>query len=299
MDKLRNMRLFCRVVELGSFVKVASDQNVSATIIGRHISNLEKSLGVRLVNRTTRTMEITEAGKRYYEGCKHLIGQMDALEQSVSDDSSTPPSGIIKVAAPDGMGSPFLLDAIETFQDLYPAVSVDLLLENTPTDVVSENVDIAVRLTTVLEDSSLIVRKLGATKLCLFGSPLYLESVGHPRNVVDLRDHQCLVFSTVRYGSNWPYISNGKIKKFEADWKFVTNHTQTYLDAIVRGFGLGLMPGILARQFVVSGDIELIELDEDFPEVGIYSILPYRDLVPQRVSLFLGHLQSYIRTTSH
>lgn len=288
------MRLFCRVVELGSFVKVASDQNVSATIIGRHIDNLEKSLGVRLVNRTTRTMEITEAGKRYYEGSKRLIGQMEALEQSVSDDPSTLPSGIIKVAAPEGMGSPLLLDVIETFQNLYPEISVDLLLENTPTDIVSENVDIAVRLATVLEDSSLIVRKFGTTKLCLLGSPEYLGHKGRPKSIADLRGHDCLHFSTVRYGSNWPYISNGKIKKFNADWKFVTNHTRTFLDAIVRGLGLGLVPGILARPFVLSGEVVHIELVEEFPEIGIFSVLPYRDLVPKRVSLFVDHLAQSI-----
>ncbi len=288
------MRLFCRVVELGSFVKVASDQNVSPTIIGRHINNLEKSLAVRLVNRTTRTMEITEAGKRYYEGCKRLIGQMEALEQTISDDPALPPSGIIKVAAPEGMGSPLMLDAIETFQDLYPDISIDLLLENTPTDVVSENVDVAVRLATVLEDSSLIVRKLGATNLCLLGSPQYLERSGRPACMADLSNHDCLHFSTVRYGSNWPYISNGKIKKFNADWKFVTNHTQTFLDAIVRGFGLGLVPGLLARPFVLSGSVETIELTESFPEVGIFAVLPFRDLVPKRVALFVDHLSQSI-----
>lgn len=284
------MRLFCRVVELGSFVKVASDQNVSPTIIGRHISNLEKSLAVRLVNRTTRAMEITEAGKRYYEGCKRLIGQMEALEQTVSDDPAIPPSGIIKVAAPEGMGSPLMLDAMETFQDLYPDISFDLLLENTPTDVVSENVDVAVRLATVLEDSSLIVRKLGATNLCLLGSPKYLERSGRPERMADLSNHDCLHFSTVRYGSNWPYISNGRIKKFNADWKLVTNHTQTFLDAIVRGFGLGLVPGLLARPFVLSGSVEHIELAESFPDVGIFAVLPFRDLVPKRVALFVDHL---------
>ncbi len=289
------MRLFCRVVELGSFVRAAKDQNVSPTIVGRHIDNLEKSLAVRLLNRTTRTMEITEAGRRYYEGCKRLIDQIEALEHSVADDPSTLPSGIIKVAAPEGLGTPLLLDAIESFQHIHPNISVDLLLDNNPTDIVGETVDIAIRLATVLEDSSLIVRKLTETRLRLLSSPRYLERHGSPRNIGDLRHHDCLNFSTERYGGNWPYLSNGKIRKFNTDWKFVTNHTQTYLDAISRGIGLGLSPMIVARSLVQSGEIEVVELDEELPDVGVFLVLPYRDLIPKRVSLFADHLAQVVK----
>lgn len=295
MDKLRNMRLFCRVVELGSFVKVASDQNVSPTIVGRHIGDLEKSLGARLVNRTTRTMEITDAGKTYYDGCKRLLGQLEALEQSVSDDASALPSGHIRIAAPEGLGAPLLLDAVETFQDLYPDVTVELLLENRPSDIVRETIDIAVRLVTVLEDSSLIVRKLASTRLALLGAPAYIDRNGLPNRISDLKRHDCLHFSTARYGGSWPYLSNGKIKKFSTDWKFVTNQTQTFLDALVRGAGLGLAPMIIARPRIQSGDLKVIDLEEALPEVGVYLALPYRDLTPKRVSLFADHLARRVK----
>lgn len=295
MDKLRNMRLFCRVAELGSFVKVASDQNVSPAIIGRHIGNLEKSLGVRLVNRTTRKMEITEAGRQYYDGCKRLISQLEALDQSISDDLSAVPSGNIRVAAPEGLGTPFLLDAIETFQDQYPDISIDLLLENRPSDVVGGNIDLAIRLVTVLEDSSLIVRKLSATSLALLGAPDYIQRNGRPNCIADLRNHDCLHFSTVRYGGNWPYVANGKIMKFSTDWKLVTNQTQTFLDALVRGMGLGLVPMIMAHQRILTGELTVIDLKETLPEVGVYLVQPYRDLVPRRVSLFADHLARHVK----
>lgn len=287
--------MYCRVVELGSFARTAQDQNVSPAIVGRHIDNLEKSLGVRLINRTTRTMEVTSAGKRYYEGCKRLIAQVESLEQSVVEDPTILPSGIIKVAAPEGLGTPLLLNTIETFQDLYPDISVDLLLENTPTDIVGENVDIAVRLATVLEDSSLIVRKVCDTRLPLLASPRYIEHKGMPKSINDLRNHDCLHFSTARYGGNWPYLAGGKIRKFNADWKFVTNHTATFLNAIVHGVGIGLSPMIMARPFVQSGELQIVEIEEDFPDVSVFLVLPYRDLVPKRVSLFADHLTHQIK----
>ena len=120
MNKLKKMAVFARVVELGSFAAAAADLNVTPAIIGRHVADLESLLDVRLINRTTRSMEVTEAGLRYYQGSKSMLEQIAALEQEVSDPQGALLSGVIRIAAPEGIGAPLLLDAVESFPGQPP-----------------------------------------------------------------------------------------------------------------------------------------------------------------------------------
>ncbi|KIC09078.1 LysR family transcriptional regulator [Leisingera sp. ANG-M1] len=290
MDKLRKMAVFARVVELGSFAAAAADQNVTPAIVGRHVADLEAMLDQRLINRTTRSMEITEAGQRYYHGCKAMLVQLDALEQEVSDQHGSRPAGIIRLAAPEGLGS-LLLDAAESFQAQYPEVLFDLIFDNAQTDFVSANVDIAVRLAISLEDSSLIVSKLSNTRLGLFAAPSYLEKNGTPAGVSDLGSHACLAFGGSRFGDSWPLVSQTGVQKLRQPWRLVMNQTHIYRDALVRGMGIGLLPEIMAADLVEAGLLSPVALDARFPDVGVFAVYPNRAFQPRRVSLFLQHLR--------
>ncbi len=290
MDKLRKMAVFARVVELGSFASAAADQNVTPAIVGRHVADLEAMLGLRLINRTTRSMEVTDAGQRYYHGCKTMLDQMAELEQEVADRKGVGPSGIVRVAAPEGMGTP-LMDAVESFQKLYPDVVFDLLIENDQTDFVSANIDLAVRLAISLEDSSLIVTKLAGTRLSLFAAPSYLESNGVPTTVQELDNHACLVFGGSCFGDSWPLLTKTGLRKLRQPWRMVVNQTHIYREALIRGMGIGLMPEIMALDLVEAQQLSPIYLDDRFPDVGVFGVYPDKAFQPQRVRLFLEHLR--------
>ncbi|KIC17303.1 LysR family transcriptional regulator [Leisingera sp. ANG-Vp] len=290
MDKLRKMAVFARVVELGSFAAAAADQNVTPAMVGRHVADLEATLDQRLINRTTRSMEVTEAGQRYYHGCKAMLEQLDALEQEVADQQGSRPAGIIRLAAPEGLGS-LLLDAVESFQAQYPEVLFDLVIDNAQTDFVSANVDLAVRLAISLEDSSLIVSKLSNTRLGLFAAPSYLTKNGTPAGVSDLGSHACLVFGGSRFGDSWPLVTQTGVQKLRQPWRLVMNQTHIYRDALVRGMGIGLLPEIMAADLVEAGFLSPVTLDARFPDVGVFAVYPNRAFQPRRVSLFLQHLR--------
>ncbi|WP_226646861.1 LysR family transcriptional regulator [Microbulbifer variabilis] len=285
------MALFCRVVELGSFVAAADDQGISPAIVGRHVADLENLLGLRLINRTTRAMEITEAGQLYYQGCKEMLDQLVSLEQVVSGGRAQTPSGIIRISAPEGLGSPHLLELIESFQAKYPDVLFDLSLDNDRTDFVSSNVDIAIRMAISLEDSSLIMRKLAGTPFVLVASPNYLREHGTPKTLADLSGHACLSFGATRLGNSWPLVTAKGIRKFSQPWRLVLNQTHTHRDAIARGMGIGLLPRIMVEELIDQGKLVPIELDAEFPVLGIYAVYPSRKFQPNRVRLFLEHLQ--------
>lgn len=292
------MAIFARVVELGSFAAAAADQNVTPAIVGRHVADLEALLGARLINRTTRSMEVTDAGQRYYHGCKTLLEQVDALEDTIAGETTAQLSGVIRVAAPEGIGTPILLNAVTRFQAQHPAVLFDLIFDNDQTDFISSGVDLAIRLAITLTDSSLIVRKLTQTRLALFAAPSYLAVHGTPRTVADLDHHSCLAFGGSRFGDSWPLKTDKGLQKLRQPWKLVVNQTQIYRDALVQGMGIGLLPDIMARDFVVSGQLQQIHLSGEFPDVGVFAVYPDKTFQPRRVRLFLDHLLQQIRMTA-
>ncbi|MBE1282947.1 MAG: LysR family transcriptional regulator [Rhodobacteraceae bacterium] len=295
MDKLKKMAAFVRVVELGSFVAAADDLNVSPAIVGRHVADLEAMLDLRLINRTTRSMEVTEAGQRYYHGCKTMLEQMEALEQDVSSEEDARLSGVVRIAAPEGIGAPILLDATASFQVKHPGVLFDLVFDNDQTDFVSSGVDLAIRLAISLEDSSLIVRKLTETRLALFAAPTYLASNGTPKTVADLERHKCLAFGGSRFGDSWPLMTDKGLRKLRQPWKMVVNQTHIYREALVKGLGIGLLPEIMAQDLVASRKLQRIKWHGAFPDVGVFAVYPNRTFQPRRVGMFLAHLRLHMR----
>ncbi|MCO7223044.1 LysR family transcriptional regulator [Pleionea sp. CnH1-48] len=291
MDKLRNMQLFCRVVELGNFAKAAKAMNLTPAIVGRHIANLEQSLEVRLINRTTRSMEVTPAGQEYYGGCKAVLENIEVLEQSLLRSYVEEPKGFIRVAAPDGFASPYLLDHVIGFQERYPQIHIDIVADNERTDLIKDNIDLAIRFAISLEDSSYVAYPLTHTKLALFGAVKYLEEHGVPQSISDLNAHDCLHFGASRYGGFWPVIKNGETKKIKLPWKLSFSNTHIYMDALTRGLGIGLLPEIFVSGNN-AGNLNKIEGVFDFHEITIYAMYPSRHYIPHRVKLFLEYLKA-------
>ncbi|MGL4767123.1 MAG: LysR family transcriptional regulator [Formosimonas sp.] len=291
MNKLKRMQIFVRAVEMGSFSATAVDQNMSPAMVGRHIAELEEMLGVTLIQRSTRAMEVTPSGWTYYHGCKDTLLQVSRLEQQVSTQQSSLSSGLIRFSCPDMLcNTPPLLNAIRTFRLSHPNVQFDLICDNNLTDLISSDVDFSLRMASTLEDSSLVGRKLATTKQVLYASADYVTANGRPKNTEDLQAHACLCFSTSRYGAVWLAHNGSTIVKIRQSWQFVTNQTSILLKAILAGFGVAPLPTFIAHEYVESGQLQEIPFHLDFPDLSIYVIYPNRDYISPRAHLFIEHL---------
>jgi len=184
MDRLQSMGIFVQVVELGSFAAAAKAANLSATMIAKHVSALEKRLGSRLLYRTTRRHGLSEVGKLYYDRCKSLLADVEAAESSVSLLQGAP-RGTLRITAPVSFGTRRLAPALAEFLRLYPDVTVDLSLSDRVVDLVEEGIEAAVRIGH-LADSRLVARPLPSYRSLLCAAPACLRRCGMPKSPADL-----------------------------------------------------------------------------------------------------------------
>ncbi|WP_208638759.1 LysR family transcriptional regulator [Vibrio rhodolitus] len=293
MDKYRNMQLFCTVVDQGSFAKAAKSLKLTPAIVGRHIAALENQLGFVLLNRTTRSMQLTPGGRGYYEGARAILNEIDALEDSLSSTHQVNPTGLIRLSAPDAMG-PILMQAIKLFRHDYPNIRFDLVLANQQLDLIKHEIDLTFRFAFELQDSSYIATKLGQTTMGLYASPGYLQLRGTPTNLADLEQHDCLHMGTNRYGDNWILSVDGRNVTFRQPWIAVISDTHTLIQAVIDEMGIVMLPKIFVSQPLSKGELVEIKGIAEFPPVGIYGMYPTRKHIPYRLSLFLDHLKQWM-----
>ncbi len=294
MDKLKDMQLFCEVVERGNFANAAKSIGVTPAIVGRRIAALENSLGFVLLNRTTRKMLLTPSGKAYYEGSKKIIENLEELEDALGSEHQKTPGGVIRLSAPDGLGAPFLVDAIKEFQKQYPNVRFDLLLQNNQVNLIEESIDLAFRFSFDLQDSSYIANKFGETTFNMYAAPSYVEKYGKPKHFSELEKFRCLHMGANRYGDYWNLIVEGENVTYRQPWSVVLSNTESYLAAIVKGMGIGVLPELFAKNEFKKGSILKIEGLAEFPTIGIYGIYPTRKHMPHRLRLFIDFLKEWL-----
>lgn len=286
------MQVFCRIAELGSFVAVAREEGLSATMISNHIAKLEKRLGVTLLNRTTRKVFLTDIGREYYEQSKQLLGELEKLEDSMNQRSGVP-TGTLNLIAPVDFGGLYMGPAIKVYQAAYPNVIVKLFLSNQVMDLREKDYDIAIRVTDVLE-AGMIARAIGQTDLCTFASGNYLESRAEPNSISDLEGHPCLHFLNTPHGENWLFQVDGKIIGYRPKWHFSSNNGTVLCEAAARGMGIVQVPKMTAERYQLRG--ELIEILHDFRvrNLKIYAIYRKQRFIPAKISTFIRTLSEYL-----
>lgn len=202
MDALTGMRVFRRVVERGSFSAAAADLDLSNGAVSKHIGQLEGHLGARLLNRTTRRLSLTEAGRTYYERCVRLLDDLDEAERAVRQLHAAP-RGRLKISAPMSFGILHLAPALPEFGLRYPEVEVDVVLNDRFVDLIDEGYDVALRIITDLPDSTLVARRFTLVRRVVCAAPAYLERHGVPVTPDDLKRHHCLIYSLT--GDDWRF----------------------------------------------------------------------------------------------
>ena len=288
MDQLGGMRVFCAVAELGSFTAAAQRLGMAKSMVTKHVAALEDRLGVRLLNRTTRRLSRTEAGQAYYERCRELLAEIDALDASVGALIETP-RGTLRVTTPVSFGVHYLGGALASFMEHYSQVRVDLEMSDRLIDLVDEGVDVAVRIAR-LGDSSLVARQVSATRVVACAAPAYLAAHGTPRAAADLAGHRCLAYAYTSGGDDWKAAGPGGPVTIRVAWSMRANNADVLRTAALRAAGISLLPTFLVGQDLAAGHLVEVLPDHDFGRLGIHAVYPHRRHLSAKVQAFVQHL---------
>lgn len=291
MDRLQTMRTFCKVAETGSFSESARLLGISAPLVSRRVSNLEKHLGLRLFHRTTRQVELSEAGQLYYPQCTDLIEQLDSMEANVSGMGDQP-SGLLRVSMPMDFGRLFLGPAVREFLSRAPGVRLHILYEDRQSRLLQEQVDVAIRIGK-LNDSSLVALSLGEACVSCYASADYLNRAGIPATPKDLNRHQLLDYSLSSTPGRWDFENTDHSVRLAGLSRLSSNNGRALAEAACRGSGIARLPEFLVQDHLESGELtELLGAFRSEP-LKIQAIYLERKFKPAKVSAFLSYLAEY------
>ena len=294
---LNQVAVFTKVVEVGSFVGAAKQLELPKGTVSRKVAALEQSLGVRLLHRTTRKLRLTEVGRAYYDQCQQGLAEIDQANRLVTD-SATLPRGVLRISAPLGFESGFFNDWVREFLTTYPQVKMELILKDEFGDPIEEGVDLAFR-PGKPKNTSLIVRKLGNTRLILCASPRYLANSGEPKNLIDLRGHHCVIFGSSVENCTWQL--QGKVggkKVVNVKGPIAVNTIYFARQATLSGLGIALLPLRAVAEDLKAGRLKIVLPSYSAITDGIYVTYPSRQHLPAKVRAFLDFVVEKVTATS-
>jgi DNA-binding transcriptional LysR family regulator len=289
MDKLMLMEIFVRIVETGSFSAVAREGGMTQPTVSKQMTALERSLKTRLLNRSTRSLSMTEAGAAYYERCRNIIDQVRAAEISLGALQGTL-GGTLSVNSSVGFGQMFLSRLMLDFQALHPEVSVLLTLNDRYIDLVEEGIDVAVRFGR-LNDSSLVARRLAGSPVAVVASPAYLERHGVPQHPNDLTEHHCLHYSYLSTGNEWVFPGVGVDIRVRIAARFRTNNGYALRDAMLSGHGIAVMPLVFIQKELSKGVAIPVLQEFTTTPLPVNAVYPSGRFVSAKVRTFIDYLQ--------
>jgi DNA-binding transcriptional LysR family regulator len=290
MDRLLAMEMFVRVVETGSFSKAAREFNTTQPTVTKQVAAIEARLKVRLLNRNTRGVSLTEAGALYYEKCKSIV--RDAQEaESIVQLGQTQAQGLLRIGTSVAFGRRVMVPLALDYMRRHPNVQLDLSFEDRYVDLIAQGIDVAIRMGR-LADSSLGARFLGTNPWVMVASPAYLKKHGVPKRAQDLSGHTALIYSSVVGDDVWRLNTpNGEPITVPVSGRFRSNNVSAVLAAARDGMGIALMPRYVASESMLLGKVREVLADHALPEQEIHAVFPSPKLVPGKVSGFIAFLQ--------
>jgi DNA-binding transcriptional LysR family regulator len=281
MDRFHELNAFIAVVEAGGFSAAARRTGESQSAISKAIGALEKRLGVLLLNRSTRSVTLTDQGQRYYDRTKPLVDEMDEADSELSS-STLDTSGLIRIAAPATFGRLHILPLIPELLSLTPGLRVDLVLSDAVRDMVDDRIDLAIRVGLV-NDPDAVVRRVAGTPLVCVASRSYFEQHGTPRTPAELVDHNCLLYGGLAELANWPFVGPEGRFSVPVRGNLSSNSAETIRAGVLAGVGIGLLAKVSLADELRHPDVITV-LDEFISEVRDVSLVwPKRRFVPARV----------------
>jgi DNA-binding transcriptional LysR family regulator len=286
-DALQEITVFARIVATGSLSAAARDLAMSPAFVSRRLAALEARLGVRLVNRTTRSLHLTDEGAAYHETCVRLIAEIEEADAAVSAGRAEP-RGILRVALPASFGNQHVAPLVPRFAQRYPDVQLALSLSDRTVNVVEEGFDLAIHIAD-LADSSLAARKLAPNRRVVCASPAYLQRHGAPRTPEELAQHNCLA---TEFAMNWEYRDpDGKPGSVRVTGRYVCDNWEVLREWALAGLGVALKSTWDVRRHLEDGSLVSLLPGYTFAtDVAIYAVYPHRRHLPAKTRAFIEFL---------
>ncbi|NVK19592.1 MAG: LysR family transcriptional regulator [Methylocystaceae bacterium] len=291
MNNLTGMMVFAQVVQSGSFSKAADALGMSKSSVSKKVTFLEDRLGVRLLNRTTRKLSLTEVGQVFFERCERIMSEAEEAELAITRLQEEP-RGHLKISAPMSFGIEHMGKPLATFMAQYDELTVDVSLNDRFVDIVDEGFDMAIRIGR-LADSSLIAKKIGASRHMTVAAPSYLKEKGTPVHPLELEDHQCLTYSLSRNAGYWAYRDEGQTINVKLPHFVKVNNGDLARDMAVAGAGIVQSPAFIVGSDVAKGDLSLILEGYEPEPINIYAVYPHNRHLSAKVRLFVDFLKGW------
>ncbi|MDQ0027783.1 DNA-binding transcriptional LysR family regulator [Variovorax paradoxus] len=290
MDRLLAMEMFVRVVETGSFSKAALEFHTTQPTVTKQVAATEARLKVRLLNRNTRGVSLTEPGALYYEKCKNIVREAEEAE-SIVQLRQNQAQGLLRIGTSVAFGRRVVVPLALEYMRRHPQVQLDLSFEDRYVDLIAQGIDVAIRMGK-LADSSLGARYLGTNPWAMVAAPGYLKKHGTPKRAQDLSAHVALIYSSVVGDEFWRmHTPKGDAVTVPVSGRFRSNNLSAVLAAARDGLGIALMPRYVASESLASGKVLEVLGDHKLPEQEIHAVFPSPKLVPSKVSGFVAFLQ--------
>jgi DNA-binding transcriptional LysR family regulator len=288
-DLIPLFRSFIRVVEAGSFTAVAEEQNTSQPTISRQIAALEAHLGCLLLQRTTRALTLTEDGRAFYAQAQLALEAIAEAETSVGRRKGRP-TGTLRLACAAVLGRLHILPRLPRFLERYPDVSVELVMGDDFTDLVEQRIDLSIRVG-ALTDPGLVARRIGISRRVLVATPGYLERHGTPRTPDELRQHNCILYTRLATGANWPFTGREGPVSVPVQGRIRVNSTEGVRAAILSGLGIGMVPAwhFVDRE-IETGRLRILLPDYEPAPHPIHAVYPTRRFVAPKLRAMLDYL---------
>jgi len=293
VDRLANMEVFVRVAQLGSFSTAAGQLGMSKSTVSKHIAALEERLGVRLLNRTTRRLSLTQYGEIYRDHCLRILQEVADANENM-DRFAAEPRGRLKVNAPMSFGMLHLAPLLPGFMREHPKVEIDLALNDRRVDLIDEGFDVAVRIGR-LDDSSLIARKLASSTFACAAGPGYLKRRRPPEHPDDLRNHNCLRYTLGRSPGEWRFERDGESRVVSVSGRISGNNGDILRQAAILGEGVVYQPRFLLDDALSGGDLVELLTDWRTPTIDIHAVYPEARHVSPKLRVFIDYLVAAFR----
>lgn len=297
IETLSDIPIFLSVARQGSFTQAAKDLGITPSAISKRIGTMEERMGVRLFNRTTRKVTLSDEGTLFYDYAERIIEEAEAAEQMVSDVTGKP-AGVLRIAMPVSFGLAVLNQAVTAFAVEFPDVMIHAEQDDRPADMVEGRFDVAIRVGK-LEDSSMKAKKLADIDMTLCASPQYLRQHGIPKSPGDLKNHKFLAYQNHIRPKAWIYKDQrGQSGSVAVPCRFTSNNGDILVQAAKDGLGVVLLPTFLTQAHIQSGDlVPLFDGYQTLPERGVYALYAPSPKTAPKVRAFLDFMSMWFKAT--
>ncbi len=287
LSALHDMTLFVEVARTASFSRASRNLHVPGATLSRRIAAMEREFGVRLFDRTTRRVELTEAGRRYFERCGHLVDEARSAQEALRE-TAVQPSGHVRVSMPVDLGVVVIGPLLTEFARQFPGISFDLDLSPNKTDLVGDHIDVAIRLGSV-KDDKLVARRIGSVDQRLFAAPSYLALRVRPKQPADLVEHECILHRGAKQQALWRLQGDTDVAEVLVRGRFMANNVSLMRVLAERGMGIAMLDPSLVREPLAQGRLLQVLPEWAAPRLAMHAVMSTR-MQPASVRALLDFL---------